>query len=130
MLADLKREAVAYSNNRFLKVNDEYYNYMQMREKQCIVLKRVYADIVRISTQPIQVIPLAELIRHVADGFFKEASVYGNEELLKELDELHDSYAAAELPKSREEFESRAMLYHILEDMRVFLVYNRSISTD
>lgn len=124
MLEDLKKEAVAYSNNHFIKVNDEYYNYMQLREKQCIVLKRVYADIVRISTQPVQVIPLAGLIRHVADGFSKEASAYGNEKLLKELDTLHASYAAAELPKNREEFESRAMLYHILEDMRVFLMYN------
>lgn len=125
MLEELKKEAVAYSNNHFLKVNDEYYNYMQLRERQCIVLKRVYADIVRISTQPVQVIPLAGLIRHIADGFSKEASAYGNEELLKELDTLHASYAAMELPKTREEFESRAMLYHILEDMRVFLVYDR-----
>ncbi len=30
-----------------------------------------------------------------------------------------------ELPKSREEFENRAILYHILMDMEEFLVYKQ-----
>ena len=45
-----------------------------------------------------------------------------------QLDELHELFAIIRnnsLPKTREEFESRAMLYHILMDLEEFLVFKR-----
>jgi uncharacterized membrane protein YgaE (UPF0421/DUF939 family) len=44
------------------------------------------------------------------------------------LETLRKAYTASELPKSREEFENRAMLYHIMEDMRVFLEIKREFA--
>ena len=43
-------------------------------------------------------------------------------------EELRESYSVQELPRSREEFENRAMLYHIMEDMRVFLEIKREFA--
>ena len=118
MLANLKKEALYYMNNHFLGENDYYYEYMQMRTRQCNILKRVYSDIVRLTTTPQQVRPLADFVMKVAQEFDEKNDVHG---LLDELALLHESYSVQELPKSREEFENRAMLYHIMEDMKVFL---------
>ena len=121
MLINLKKEALYY----FLGENDYYYEYMQMRARQCGILKRVYSDIVRLTTTPQQVSALADFVMKVADEFAEENDV---KELLEQLAGLRESYSVQELPRSREEFENRAMLYHIMEDMRVFLEIKREFA--
>lgn len=122
MLINLKKEALYYMNNHFLGENDYYYEYMQMRARQCGILKRVYSDIVRLTTTPQQVMALADFVEKIANEFAEENDVQG---LLEELEALKESYTVSELPKSREEFENRAMLYHIMEDLKVFLQIKR-----
>lgn len=122
MLINLKKEALYYMNNHFLGENDYYYEYMQMRARQCGILKRVYSDIVRLTTTPQQVRALADFVERIAGEFAEENDVQG---LLEELEALKESYTVSELPKSREEFENRAMLYHIMEDLKVFLQIKR-----
>ena len=122
MLINLKKEALYYMNNHFLGENDYYYEYMQMRARQCSILKRVYSDIVRLTTTPQQVRALADFVEKIANEFAEENDVQG---LLEELEALKESYTVSELPKSREEFENRAMLYHIMEDLKVFLQIKR-----
>ena len=122
MLINLKKEALYYMNNHFLGENDYYYEYMQMRARQCSILKRVYSDIVRLTTTPQQVRALADFVERIAVEFAEENDVQG---LLEELEALKESYTISELPKSREEFENRAMLYHIMEDLKVFLQIKR-----
>ena len=125
MLADLKKESLYYMNNHFLGENDYYYEYMQMRARQCNILKRVYSDIIRLTTAPEQVKALADFINKTADEFHENNDV---QELLTDIETLRDDYTRQELPKSREEFENRAMLYHILEDMQVFLEIKRDFA--
>ena len=122
MLTNLKKEALYYMNNHFLGENDYYYEYMQMRARQCSILKRVYSDIVRLTTTPQQVSALADFVEKIAKEFAEDNDV---QELLEELEVLKESYTVSELPKSRDEFENRAMLYHIMEDMKVFLQIKR-----
>ncbi len=122
MLINLKKEALYYMNNHFLGENDYYYEYMQMRARQCGILKRVYSDIVRLTTTPQQVRALADFVEKIANEFGEENDVQW---LLEELEALKESYTVSELPKSREEFENRAMLYHIMEDLKVFLQIKR-----
>lgn len=118
LLLNLKKEAMIYMNNHFIWENDYYYEYMQMRARQCNILKRIYSDIIRLTKLPKQVKPLAEYICRVADEFEEKNDACN---LLNELEELRKKYSIQELPKTREEFENRAMLYHILEDFRTFL---------
>ena len=47
------------------------------------------------------------------------------EELERRLQGIFEGMKQEELPKSREEFESRALLYHILMDLESFLSYKR-----
>jgi uncharacterized membrane protein YgaE (UPF0421/DUF939 family) len=44
------------------------------------------------------------------------------EGLLKRLQDLKDNFKVMELPKTREEFENRAMLYQFLNDLEQFLM--------
>lgn len=118
MLADLKKEALHYMNNHLIEEDDYYYEYMQMRAKQCNILKRIYADIIRLTATQEQGKKLAEFIRKTAVEFTEKNDTQG---LLSELEQLHGYYERQELPATRQEFENRSMLYHILEDMKIFL---------
>lgn len=118
MLADLKKEALHYMNNHLIGEDDYYYEYMQMRAKQCNILKWIYADIIRLTATQEQGKKLAEFIRKTAVEFTEKNDTQG---LLSELEQLHGYYERQELPATRQEFENRSMLYHILEDMKIFL---------
>lgn len=118
LLVHLKKEALFYQNNHFLKEEDYYYEYMRMRDRQCNILKRIAIDISRITVLPEQAELLADFIRKIANEFEENNDACN---LLYALDALKCKYSVQELPKTREEFENRAMLYHILEDIRVFL---------
>lgn len=48
-------------NNHLITEDDYYYEYMQMRARQCVILKRIYADIIRLTTTPEQGKALADL---------------------------------------------------------------------
>ena len=49
--------------------------------------------------------------------------------LLSELERLHHHYEQQQLPVTRQEFENRSMLYHILEDMKAFLDIKKDFIT-
>ena len=51
------------------------------------------------------------------------------ETLLSELERLHHYYEQQPLPVTRQEFENRSMLYHILEDMKAFLDIKKDFIT-
>ena len=40
MLVNLKKEALRYMNNHLITEDDYYYEYMQMRARQCVILKK------------------------------------------------------------------------------------------
>ncbi|EKC69026.1 protein containing DUF939, bacterial, partial [human gut metagenome] len=75
-------------NNHLITEDDYYYEYMQMRARQCVILKRIYADIIRLTTTPEQGKALADFIRQTADEFEEQNNV---ETLLSELERLHTS---------------------------------------
>lgn len=65
-------------------------------------------------------------IRQTADEFAEQNNV---ETLLSELERLHHHYEQQQLPVTRQEFENRSMLYHILEDMKAFLDIKKDFIT-
>ena len=113
-------------NNHLITEDDYYYEYMQMRARQCVILKRIYADIIRLTTTPEQGKALADFILQTADEFTEHNNV---ETLLSELERLHHYYEQQPLPVTRQEFENRSMLYHILEDMKAFLDIKKDFIT-
>lgn len=47
------------------------------------------------------------------------------EALLSEAERIGEEYRNSELPKSREEFETRAILFDILTNLKIFLQIKR-----
>lgn len=99
-----------------------YGRYFEMREKQCEALHNLHYEMEKIKQVPRQAAVIAEYIhylsRHVTE-------MNDPENQLKRLEQLSNDMKKEELPKTREEFESRAVLYHILMDLEDFLNYKR-----
>lgn len=85
---------------------------------QCGLLKRIYTDITRIVILPEQAAKISEYLSTIAEEFHEANNAIG---LLVKLDTLDQFFDSEPLPVTREEFESRALLYHILEDLQKFV---------
>lgn len=122
LLADLEKEAQVLVQNT-LDENDRYFlKYMRMRAGQCAGLKDIYAGIVELSGVPEQAVEISDFIREIGESFHEMNNV---ERLLARQQELMQYYKTAPLPVSREEFEDRATLLHILRCLYLFLLEKR-----
>ena len=98
---------------------DYYIEYFEMREFQLGILQMLHYEIRKIRTLPKQAHIISEYINYLIP-YVKEINDPQRQidNLLLILENLRNE----ELPKTREEFESRAILYHILMDLEDFLL--------
>lgn len=114
---------IEYENKQFSDENKEYYiRYGQMRRRQYEILERMNEDLSH-------VIPNTDENRILASMFSETAEQLDESntgvELLTKISDLYRVYRDSELPKTRKEFESRAMLYNVLTDFEKFLALKR-----
>ena len=114
---------IEYENTTFSKsVQDYYVKYAQMRKQQYEILERIVERLPSI-------VPDTEENRILASIFGETAETLDEKnpgvELLAAIDNLYAIFRESDLPKTREEFESRAILYYILTDFEKFLVLKR-----
>lgn len=83
------------------------------------MLKRLREHFRRFFMTYEQTIMVADFTREVGQSFHEENTAEG---LLADLLHLRESFRAMELPKDREEFENRAMLFQFLNDLEDFLI--------
>lgn len=122
-LRELIKEAGEYQDNTFESHHDYYQDYFSMRLDQCRMLDSLHYEMKKIRTMPKQAVVIADYIRYLAD-YIVEKNV--PERQLEKLEEMFSGMKKEELPGSREEFESRALLYHILMDLEEFLKYKQA----
>lgn len=121
-LQDFILEAYEYQENTFHSHPAYYIDYFEMRSDQCHVLHNLHYEVKKIRSIPKQAKVIAEYMQYLA-GFVVERNVPSAQ--MEKLQGIFQDMKKEELPKSREEFESRAILYHILMDMEEFLVYKQ-----
>lgn len=119
-LREFMEEAREYQDNTFEFHHDYYLDYFGMRLDQCRMLDSLHYEMVNIRTVPKQAKVVADYIHYLAD-YVLEKNVPDAQ--MERLQELIADMKKEELPKSRDEFESRALLYHILMDIEEFLKY-------
>ena len=91
---------------------------MDMRRNQSAALGRIAENIGHLRMLPVQSEQIAEFIRQISASFHE----YNNAlSLLAELDRVKEDMRTQPLPDTREEFESRAVLYRILLELEQFL---------
>lgn len=115
-------EAQEYQNNTFVSHPEYYINYFEMRKTQCLVLHNLHSEMRRLRNLPKQAETVADYIEHLSE-FVKE---HNDPQLqINQLEHILTDMKKQPLPESREEFESRAMLYHVLMDIEDFLILKR-----
>ncbi len=114
--------AAEYHHNTFQSHQDYYMAYFEMRMKQCGALHNLHSEMKRMRTMPKQA--------HIVADFITDITEYVTEmnDPKKQIDELEgllNELRNEPLPKTHEEFESRAELYHVLMDLEEFLLYKK-----
>lgn len=106
-------------NNTLFSDSSYYVKYMEMRHQQLNTLNNMRRHFERFSISYKQTEMIAGFTSRLADSIHEKNTAEG---LLKNLQALRESFQTMELPKTREEFENRAMLYQFLNDMEQFLL--------
>lgn len=111
-----------YQDNTFSAQPGYYIDYFEMRGKQCGVLHSLHYEMERMRGTPKQAEIVADYIMYLKN-YVTEMNDPAAQ--LEQLDRLLGAMKEEELPKTRKEFEDRALLYHILMDLEEFLKYKR-----
>lgn len=114
---------VEHENSQFTGVEKGYYiRYGQMRIRQYEILKRITDSLGNISTNTEENKILASIFGKTAEQLDESNT---GVELLHHIRELYVVFRDSDLPKTRAEFESRAILYTILTDFEELLELKR-----
>ena len=119
-IKDHIKSASEYQDNMFRSHPEYYVSYFEMRYQQCLILRSLHDELVKIRDMPDHAAYLAEYLLYLSD-YVVEIN-YPAQQIAR-LEEILEKMRRAELPKTREEFEIRAMLYHIYMDIQDFLTY-------
>ena len=114
--------AFEYERNTFRRHTNYYVHYFHMRENQCEVLSNLHAELKKIRLIPVQANMVADFIQYLAE---RVNEMNDPKPQLERLYQLLEDLRQEEMPGTREEFESRAILYHVLLDLEDFLNYKR-----
>lgn len=119
---ELIQEAVdhahIYFNNQILMREDYQMAYVYMRKQQMDVLKHIYTYLTRLSITHAASIKVCDFTIKVSEAIGVENRA---KDLLVELESLKQEFRTWDLPKSRDEFENRALLFQYLNDIERFL---------
>ena len=122
-LYESKETAYKIVNNNFFKSSSYYTDYINMRINQFDTIKRMRLHFQRFNIPVEQMNVMADFTLCVAENI---SEMNDCKSLLRDLDILRSEFKKMELPKTREEFESRAQLLQFLNDMEEFLLIKRN----
>lgn len=113
-----KNEAYKHTNNHLFSDVTVYERYFDMRGEQLQVMTYMRQHFARIFMYLEETKEVAGFTRLVAECIKGRIS---SRMLLQQLEAMREHFRNSELPKTREEFENRAILYQFLNDIERFL---------
>lgn len=122
LIASTKLMAQKINNNNLFKSKDYYGSYIDMRMLQLDAIKRMKRHFSRVYMTYEQTTILSEFTNDVAINIHEDNDCI---ELINKLKLLRKNYGTMELPKNRNEFEDRALLFQFLNDLEDFLVIKK-----
>lgn len=122
-LAEAKSLAFRDVENHFLREQNYYYSYFDMREKQFEIIERILPLVTNIPSIVKQSDILADFIFELAENVHPQntAIIY-----LRKLEDMENLFKKMALPVTREEFESRAALLQLMKEMERYLMLKHS----
>lgn len=121
-LKKLVVEASEYEGNTFQSHTVYYMDYFEMRLEQCTVLHDLHYELKKIRSRSVQAEMVADYMLYLVEHI-KETNVPS--EQIKVLEDMVEEMGKQPLPASREEMETRVVLYHILTELETFLIHKR-----
>lgn len=124
LIEENKKIAKKICNNYLIFKSDYYYlSYMEMRTSQFETIKRMKKHFSRFYMTYSQTELLAEYTYKVAFNIHRDNNCI---DLINEHNILKEEYKKMDLPKNREEFENRALLFQFLNDLEDFLILKKN----
>lgn len=115
----LKNISYKIYENRLIQGDYYYLSYSNMRENQFNSLIRMRRHFERFYTSYEQTGIIASFTKKVSDNIGEKSDCLY---LIEELKEIREIMKCMQLPKTREEFENRALLYQYLNDLEEFIM--------
>lgn len=116
---DITKKEAYYESDNMLRNEFKYYiKYIEMRQKQTIILGYMYSSMQLLNQLPKQANLISQLLYKISDSLHETNNA---ELLIKQLHQSVKILQEQELPKSRIEFEQRALLYNLLTQIEKFL---------
>lgn len=109
-------------NNTLFQESEYFIKYMEMRFEQLDILKEIIGNIKSLNLKVSQSYETADWIRKIANSLSESQNSRG---LLAQQHILLEKFREDALPETRAEFETRAVLYGILMNLRLFLIVKK-----
>lgn len=101
-----------------------YYRYFEIRERQFEILERIAPTISSLDQCYQQGLMIGDFLDRLANAVSsRNTSMY----YLQELEQMSHWFKESPLPKTREEFETRAALFHFVGEMKRYLKIKRDL---
>lgn len=122
LIDKLLEKAYEDAGNQLLTETRYQVSYLEMRKYQLSILEDISENIKDLNHQFPHAFKIADYMEKMSLEFTESNNV---ESLLVELDDLVQFFRAEPLPKTRAEFEDRAILFHMLKELEGFLETKR-----
>ena len=126
ILNQAKNITIQDVENHLLRKKNKDYHYLEMREDQLEILKRMVDILSIVSSSELDVKQrgmLANIFQYISQHVDSGDTTIA----LKLLEEYEESIRETELPKSREEFEVRANLFYLNFEIKNYLIIKKNI---
>lgn len=123
LIEEAKILAFREVENQLGKMENIYYLYFRIREKQFEIIERVLPIITTIQPMVMQRDIIADFIEELAQGINPGNSAYL---YLDKLMKMKQEFQNMDMPKTRAEFEARSALLHFVNEMEQYLIIKSS----
>jgi uncharacterized membrane protein YgaE (UPF0421/DUF939 family) len=119
LLTQAKELSSKELENHFVREDDQYSRYFDMRGQQFAILERVVPIVASLSWTYEQAEMIADFIEGVVHAIRPESTGLIS---LRQLYEMRERFRDMPLPQTRQEFETRAMLLQLVNEMEQYLL--------
>lgn len=123
LLKEAKSLALKDAENHPTREENLFYHYFVIREKQFEILERLLPILTFVSYQTKQSHMVADFLEELKDNIHPGNTAHF---YLKKLYDMKVEFERMELPKTREEFETRAALFQFVREMEQYLIIKSS----
>ena len=119
LMFEAQKTARENFDNKLMNPQTYDIEYLGMRKKQCSILYEMYRNILKTDTPPEQAGIISDFLKKISLEYHEQNDV---KKLIGSLDEIFLRMQSQPMPRTRPEFQNRALLYSFMLLMKDFLL--------